>query len=180
MHKYHVYILFLLIFRNNISFLSITPHIIKLNFRKLKTLLRMKLAPKNPFLHNSFTFTGILITYDSEYSHSSGLVTWVRNKSCQPDLHFSEQTDVAGETSVPSWRVVVPPATSVCSEKCKSGWQDLFLTHFNYLFWYICIFPCFWKWFMGFPDQKKSWPVPLSSAYPTKDPWSHTPLPHKY
>ena len=62
MHKYHVYILFLSIFRNNISFLSITPHIIKLNFRKLKTLLRMKLAPQNPFLHNFFNFTGILIT----------------------------------------------------------------------------------------------------------------------
>ena len=24
---------------------------------------------------------------------------WVRNKSCQPDLHFSEQTDVAGGTT---------------------------------------------------------------------------------
>ena len=36
---------------------------------------------------------------DSEYSHSSGLVTWVRNKSCQPDLHFSEQTDVTGGTT---------------------------------------------------------------------------------
>ena len=21
--------------------------------------------------------------------------------------------------------------------------------------WFICIFPCFWKWFMGVPDQKK-------------------------
>ena len=36
---------------------------------------------------------------DSKYSHSSGLVTWVRNKSCQPDLRFSEQTDVAGGTT---------------------------------------------------------------------------------
>ena len=31
----------------------------------------------------------------SVYAHSSGLVTWVRNQSCQPDLHFSEPTDVA-------------------------------------------------------------------------------------
>ena len=28
-----------------------------------------------------------------------------------------------------SWRVDVSLATSVCSEKWKSGWQDLFLTH---------------------------------------------------
>ena len=27
------------------------------------------------------------------------VVVWVRNKSCQPDLHFSEQTDVAGGTT---------------------------------------------------------------------------------
>ena len=40
-----------------------------------------------------------LYKHDGEYSHSSGLVTWVRNKSCQPDLHFSEQTDVAGGTT---------------------------------------------------------------------------------
>ena len=26
----------------------------------------------------------------------------------------------------------------------------------------MCIFPCFWKWLMGFCDQQKSWPVPLS------------------
>ena len=25
-----------------------------------------------------------------------------------------------------------------------------------------CIFPCFWRWWMGFPDQQKSWLVPLS------------------
>ena len=31
-------------------------------------------------------------------SHSSGLVTWVRNKSYQLDLYFSEQTKVAGDT----------------------------------------------------------------------------------
>ena len=30
-----------------------------------------------------------------------------------------------------------------------------------YLFWNICIFPCFRKWLMGFPDQQKSWLVPL-------------------
>ena len=31
------------------------------------------------------------------------------------------------------------------------------------LFWNICIFPCFWKWYMGFPDQQRSWPVRLRS-----------------
>ena len=29
--------------------------------------------------------------------------TWVRNKSCQPDLRFSEQTDVAGGTTTGFW-----------------------------------------------------------------------------
>ena len=71
----------------------------------------------------------------------SGQKKWGQEKSGhqmatpQPDLSFSEQTDIAGgttapesrsTTSEPSWRVVVPPATSVCSEKRKSGWQDLF------------------------------------------------------
>ena len=32
-----------------------------------------------------------------------------------------------------------------------------------FLFWYLCIFTCFWKWFMGFPDQQKTWLVPLIS-----------------
>ena len=30
------------------------------------------------------------VEYDSVYTHSSGLVTWVTNKSCQPDLRFLE------------------------------------------------------------------------------------------
>ena len=33
---------------------------------------------------------------------------------------------------------------------------------FCYLFWNICLFPCFWRWLMDFPDQQISWPVPLS------------------
>ena len=33
---------------------------------------------------------------------------------------------------------------------------------FCYLFWNICIFACFWKWLMGFPDWQKSWSVPLA------------------
>ena len=45
------------------------------------------------------------------------------------DVTSGESSESRSTTSVPSWRVVVPPATSVCSEKCKSGWQDLFLTH---------------------------------------------------
>ena len=32
------------------------------------------------------------------------------------------------------------------------------------LIWFSCILPCFWKWLMGFPDQQKSWLVPLKSV----------------
>ena len=49
------------------------------------------------------------------------------------DVTSGESPESRSTTSVPSWRVVVPPATSVCSEKCKSGWQDLFLTHNQYI-----------------------------------------------
>ena len=45
------------------------------------------------------------------------------------DVTSGESPESRSTTSVPSWKVVVPPGTSVCSEKCKSGWQDLFLTH---------------------------------------------------
>ena len=61
-------------------------------------------------------------TYNCIYSLLN--VRWVRNKSCQPDWQLSEQTNVAGGRVV-----VVPPSTLVCSEKRKSGWQNLFLTH---------------------------------------------------
>ena len=33
---------------------------------------------------------------------------------------------------------------------------------FCYFFWNMCIFPCFWRWYMGFLDQQKSWLVPLN------------------
>ena len=87
-----------------------------------------------------------LLTYDSEDSHSSGSVTRVKNKSfnqtyvfrskltlrVEPPtfgrvLTFGKSPESRSATSEPCWWVVVPPATSVCSEKRKSGWQDLFL-----------------------------------------------------
>ena len=55
---------------------------------------------KLDILYGKFEFASWDIKhYDSVYSHSSGLVTWVRNKSCQPDLRFLKQTDVAGGTT---------------------------------------------------------------------------------
>ena len=36
---------------------------------------------------------------------------------------------------------------------------------FCYFFRFICIFSCFWKWLMGFPDQKNSWLVPLMNKF---------------
>ena len=44
----------------------------------------------------------------------------------------SQKIFARSTTSEPSWRVVVPPATSVClkkKKKPKSGWKDWFLTH---------------------------------------------------
>ena len=51
------------------------------------------------------------------------------SSSTSDDVTSRKSPELRSTTSVPSWRVVVPPATSVCSEKCKSGWKDLFLTH---------------------------------------------------
>ena len=51
------------------------------------------------------------------------------SSSTSDDVTSWESPESRSTTSVPSWRVVVSPATSVCSEKHKSGWQDLFLTY---------------------------------------------------
>ena len=49
--------------------------------------------------------------------------------STSDDVTSGKSPESRSTTSVPSWRVVVTPATSVCSEKRKSGWKDLILTH---------------------------------------------------
>ena len=55
--------------------------------------------------------------------------SWVLMLSSTSDGVTSQKSpESRSATSEPRWRVVVPPARSVCSEKHKSGWQDLFLT----------------------------------------------------
>ena len=50
------------------------------------------------------------------------------SSSSSDDVTSVKSPESRSTTSVPSWRVVVPPATSVCSEKRKSSWQDLILS----------------------------------------------------
>ena len=47
-------------------------------------------------------FQSVQGPYDSEYSHSSVLVTWVRIKSCQPDLRFFRANRCCGWNHHPS------------------------------------------------------------------------------
>ena len=51
------------------------------------------------------------------------------SSSTSDDVTSKKSPESRSTTSEPSWRVVVQSATLVCSEKCKPGWQDLFLTH---------------------------------------------------
>ena len=51
------------------------------------------------------------------------------SSSTSHDVTSRKSSESRSTTSEPGWRVVVPPATLVCAEKRKSGWQDLFLTH---------------------------------------------------
>ena len=85
------------ILTNHISFFTNAPHIIKQNFRKLKTLLE----------------------YPQEWNLPKNL------------FFFTILANLQG---------------------------------FCYLFWYIFISPCFWKWLMSFPDQQKSQPVPSNCS----------------
>ena len=77
------------ILRNHISFLSNAPHIIKLKFRKLKTLFEcpqeMKLAKNPVFLHNFSKFMGIFL-FVLKYIYISLLLKMINGFSWLAEL----------------------------------------------------------------------------------------------